>query len=132
MAKNIRALIVDDRPRSRQGLRALLDTCPEIDIVGEATNGQEAVYLVEQVRPDVVLMDARMPVMDGLEATRQIKVKWPEVNVIVLTLYNAYRTRALAAGACVFLVKGCPSEELLQAVKASGTPLSCNSSCQIG
>jgi DNA-binding NarL/FixJ family response regulator len=113
----VRALIVDDRERSRCGLRALLATCAEIHIVGEATNGQEALEMVALCHPDVVLMDARMPVMDGLEATRQIKGRWPRVKVIVLTLYAAYRDQALAAGATRFLLKGGPAEELLEAVR---------------
>jgi DNA-binding NarL/FixJ family response regulator len=121
MTHNIRALIVDDRARSRRGLRALLATCPEIDIIGEANNGQEALCLVEKFSPDVVLMDARMPVMDGMEATRHIKDKWPRVCVIILTLYNTYRAQALAAGAAAFLVKGGPSEELLETVITCGS-----------
>ena len=121
MMSRIRALIVDDRPRSRQGLRALLVTWPEIEVVGEASNGAEALQSVEQLHPDVVLMDARMPVMDGLEATRHIRCRWPQVNVIVLTMYPDYRHRALAAGACAFLVKGGSSAELL-ATMLSRTP----------
>jgi DNA-binding NarL/FixJ family response regulator len=114
----IRALIVDDRPRSRQGLRALLVTWSEIEVVGEASNGAEALQLVERLRPDVVLMDARMPVMDGLEATRRIRCRWPQINVIVLTMYPDYRQRALAAGACTFLVKGGSSADLLAAIRS--------------
>ena len=72
--------------------------------------------MVGECRPDVVLIDARMPVMDGLEATRLIKDKWPEVKVIVLTMYPMYRAKALAVGADDFLVKGCPPEDLLEAI----------------
>jgi DNA-binding NarL/FixJ family response regulator len=74
------------------------------------------VRLLGERRPDVVLMDARMPVMDGLEATRVIKDKWPEVKIIVLTMYPAYRAQALAAGADACLIKGCPPEDLLKAI----------------
>jgi len=111
-------LIADDRLRSRSGLKALLALRPEIQLVGEAANGQEAVRLMEELRPDVVLMDVKMPVMDGLEATRIIKERWPGVKVIVLTIHTDYRADALAAGADAFLVKGCPPEELLKAILA--------------
>lgn len=121
MSQQIQALIVDDDPRSRKGLRALLNTCQQIHIIGEARNGREALDLVEQLCPDVVLMDVRMPLMDGLEATRRIKNQQPNVNIIVLSLYNTYRVEALAAGAAAFLVKGCPSEELIEAIKSWGS-----------
>jgi YesN/AraC family two-component response regulator len=117
MAQHIRVIIADDRPRSREGLRALLATCPEIEIVGEAANGREAVRLVEEHCPDVVLMDVRMPVMDGLEATRRIKIKHPQIHIIILTLYTTYRFTALAAGATAFLIKGDSSGELLETIK---------------
>jgi DNA-binding NarL/FixJ family response regulator len=87
-----------------------------VEVVGEAINGWEAVQLVEACRPDVVLMDARMPVMDGPEATRLVKGKWPEVRVVVLTMYSVYRADALAAGADYFLLKGCPTKDLLVAI----------------
>jgi len=110
-----RILIVDDQASVREGLRTVLEL-EELEIVGEAAEGREAVQLVEESRPDVVLMDARMPVMDGLEATRLIKDRWPEVKVIVLTMYRPYQADALAAGADAFLVKGCAAEELLEAI----------------
>jgi DNA-binding NarL/FixJ family response regulator len=116
MTMHTRVLIADDRPRSLSGLRAVLALQPEIDIVGEATDGQEAVRLVDQCRPDVVLIDARMPVLDGVKATRLIKARWPGIRVVVLTIHAAYRADALAAGADAFLIKGCPTFELLRAV----------------
>jgi DNA-binding NarL/FixJ family response regulator len=116
MEQPTRVLIADDRPRSRSGLRAVLALRPEIEIVGEAADGREAVRLAEECRPDVVLMDARMPVMDGVEATRLIKDTWPEVKVIVLTIHTSYRADALAAGADAFLVKGRAAQELLEAI----------------
>jgi DNA-binding NarL/FixJ family response regulator len=129
MEQCIRLLIADDAPRSRAGLRALLTTLglgvlqesqgeagPQVEVVGEAVNGQEALRLVEERQPDLVLMDARMPVMDGLEATQLIKDRWPEIKVVVLTMYPAYRAEALAAGADAVLVKGCPPEKLLEAI----------------
>ena len=116
MAHPVQVLIVDDNARSRNGLRALLATCPEVEVAGEAVNGCEARRQVAKCRPQVVLMDARMPVMDGLEATRLIKNEWPEVKIVVLTLYAAYQIEALAAGADAFLIKGCSDEDLLRAI----------------
>jgi DNA-binding NarL/FixJ family response regulator len=109
----IRLLIADDHPRSQSGLRALLATSPEVTVIGEAADGQEALQLVEETQPDVVLMDIQMPVMDGLQATRQIKSHWPEIKVIALTMYGATRVKALAAGVDAFLIKGFSAEELL-------------------
>jgi DNA-binding NarL/FixJ family response regulator len=86
-------------------------------VVGEAADGREAVRLVGELHPDVVLMDARMPVMDGLEATRLIKAQWPEVRVVMLTIHPGCRDEALAADAHAFLVKGCPAKDLLEAVQ---------------
>jgi YesN/AraC family two-component response regulator len=116
MMQHIRVFIVDDRLESRDGLKALLVTRSEIDIVGEAADGRKAVELIEECRPDVVLMDIRMPVINGLEATRIIKNRWSEVKVILLTMYPSYQTEALAAGADAFLVKGCSAEDLLEAI----------------
>lgn len=120
----IRVLIADDRLRSREGLRALLDTCGEIEVVGEAHNGQEAVRMAGESHPDVVLMDARMPVMNGVRATYLINEQFPEIRVIVLSLYTAYRASALEAGAVAFLVKGGSSEELLETIKSWGNATS--------
>ncbi len=113
MARPIRVLIADDHVRTRDGLRALLVTWAEVEVVGEATNSQEVVRLVDEVRPDVVLMDLQMPVMDGLQATRLIKDRWPEVSVIILTMYGTQQTAALAAGADAFVIKGGTPERLL-------------------
>jgi DNA-binding NarL/FixJ family response regulator len=116
MTTKTKVLIADDRRRSRSGLRAVLALRPEIEIVGEAADGEEAVQLVEKRRPDVALMDARMPVIDGVEATRLIKERWPEVRVVVLTIHASYRADALAAGADAFLIKGCAAADLLRAI----------------
>ena len=116
MEQHIRVLIADDSLSSRNGLKALLATQSGIEIVAEAVDGREAIELVEKCQPDVVLVDVRMPVMDGLEATRIIKDRWPEVKIIVLTMYSSHQAEALAAGADAFLVKGCAAEDLLQAI----------------
>ncbi len=112
----IQVLLADDRPAARRGLRALLGTRPEIEVVGEAKDGQGAVRLVAELQPDVVLMDVSMPVVDGLEATRLLKSQWPHIRVIILTMYELYRADALAAGADLFLLKGCPTQELMAAI----------------
>jgi DNA-binding NarL/FixJ family response regulator len=112
MERRIRVLIADDRGPTRQGLRALLTLSPGIEVVGEAVNGFEAVQMVAQQQPDVVLMDMHMPVMDGLEATRCIKERWPEVRIVALTMYPGYRVEAIAAGADALLLKGGSIETL--------------------
>jgi DNA-binding NarL/FixJ family response regulator len=114
--KRCKVLIVDDRTQTREGLKALLATASPVQVVGEAADGKEAMHLIEVRQPDVVLMDASMPVMDGLEATRLVKTQWPEVRVIVLTIHTGLCAEALAAGADDFLVKGCPAGELLATI----------------
>ncbi len=122
MNPGIRMVIADDTARTRRSLKALLAVVkPEIDVVGEAADGQEAVQQVECTRSDVVLMDARMPTMDGLEATRRIKARWPEVKVIFLTTSVLHPDEAWAAGADAFLVKGCSTEELVNTI-VNSTP----------
>jgi YesN/AraC family two-component response regulator len=114
--QHTRILIADDRPSSRNGLKALLATQAGIEIVGQAANGQEAVQFVLECQPDIVLMDVRMPVIDGLQAARIIKGHWPEVKVIMLSMYPSYQAEALAAGADAFLVKGCAADDLLEEI----------------
>ena len=116
MAQSTRVLIVDDSVRTRDGLRALLTMRPEIEVVGEASNGQDAVRLVAECRPDIVLMDLHMPVLDGVQATQLIKQQWPAVTVVVLTMYAVDQSAALAAGADAFLIKGGAPERLLAAL----------------
>ena len=104
--RQIDVLIADDQVKARRGLKALLRFAPFIGMIWEAQDGEAAMKVVSEVRPDVVLMDIRMPVMDGLDATRRIKETWLEVKVIILTMYPYFERQAVAAGADCFLVKG--------------------------
>jgi DNA-binding NarL/FixJ family response regulator len=115
--KITRLVIADDSPRTRRGQRAVLAIQPGIEVVGEAADGEEAIRLVEAVQPDGVIMDVRMPGMGGLAAARLIKCRWPGIKLLVLSMYAAYREEALATGADAFLVKGCPVQELLDAIR---------------
>jgi len=114
VSQKIRVLIADDQRSARQGLKALLAFAPQIEVIGEASNGQEAVELVAEKQPDVVLMDVQMPEMDGLEATQRIKNRWPQVKVMMLTMFPSRRPEALAVGADRFLLKGGTAAESLQ------------------
>jgi DNA-binding NarL/FixJ family response regulator len=118
MTLPIQTIIVDDSPRSRAGLRALLTTTPKVNVVAEASTGREAVKQVEQFSPDVIVMDVRMPGMDGLTATRYIKKRWPQIRIVLLTMYDDYRKEAGEAGAEAFLIKGCSLDELLCAMSS--------------
>jgi CheY-like chemotaxis protein len=116
MLKTLRILIVDDQQRARHSLMALLATRFQLADTCEAANGLEAVRCVEKCKPDIVLMDIRMPEMDGIEATRVIKTKSEHTPVIVLSMYLEYQEAALAAGANAFISKGDPPERLLEAL----------------
>lgn len=113
----IKVLITDDRMPSRKGLRALMLTQPDIQVIGEVTNGEKAIDFIKENLPDVVIMDAFMPRMNGLEATRIIKDKWRGIRVVILTLHDDLREEALAAGADAFLVKGCSPDHIIQEIK---------------
>ena len=117
----VRVLIADDQALFREGLRTLLSTRPDVEVVGEAANGEEAVALVDALHPDVVLMDLRMPVMDGIVATARIRDRLPAVPVLVLTTFDddASLFGALRAGAAGYLLKDVSSETLLAAVTAA-------------
>jgi len=112
----MRVLIVDDQPRARQSLIAVLKVWHHLDEVREAANGAEAVRLIEASQPDSVWMDVRMPAMDGLQATRLIKSKWPRIKIILLSLYPEYRADALAAGADAFVSKSDSPDKLRAAL----------------
>jgi DNA-binding NarL/FixJ family response regulator len=113
-----RVLIVDDSPQVRQELSTLLPLAGDIEIVGEAADGLEAIRLAPVLQPQVVLMDLEMPTLDGYQATRQIKTICPACRVVALTAYDdpASRNQAAEAGVDVFLVKGASVETLVQAV----------------
>ncbi|WP_341526709.1 response regulator transcription factor [Nostoc sp. UHCC 0302] len=116
----IKVLLVDDQSLIRQGLKALLELEPDLELVGEAENGEQAISLVAQLQPDVVLMDIRMPVMDGVAATREIQKHFPGTKILVLTTFDddEYVTAALQNGAMGYLLKDTPSEELAVAIRA--------------
>jgi two-component system, NarL family, response regulator LiaR len=117
----IRVLITDDHGVVRQGLRMFLSLDPDIQVVGEASNGQEALEMARELEPDVVLMDLLMPVMDGLEATRAIRAELSEVEVVALTsvLEGASVTGAVRAGAIGYLLKDADAEELHRAIRGA-------------
>ncbi|MCX7683097.1 MAG: response regulator transcription factor [Anaerolineae bacterium] len=116
----IRVLIADDHRLFRQGLRQICETVGCLEVVGEAENGDEAVALALQLKPDVVLMDIRMPVTDGVQATRQITACAPSVRIIILTMYrqDQYVFEAIKAGARGYLLKDIDEQELMDAVQA--------------
>ncbi len=118
-ATTIRILLVDDHPVVRAGLSGLLSSQPDFEVVGEASNGLEALSLLEQTGADVALMDLRMPQMDGVTAIRQIRARFPKVQVLVLTTYDTDSeiVRAVEAGATGYLLKDVPREELFRAVR---------------
>ena len=122
MTEHFRVLIVDDLPRTRQSLCALLATWPRLASIQEAPSAEQALDLIEAACPDIVLMDVRMPGMDGLEATRRIKARWPRVKVIVLSLYTEYAGEATSAGADAFVCKCEPPERLFVALEGAMTP----------
>ncbi|TET55510.1 MAG: response regulator transcription factor [Anaerolineales bacterium] len=117
----IRVLLVDDQQLVREGLRVLLDMVPDVRVVGEASNGAEAVELARRLKPDVVLMDVRMPELDGVAATRLIRSACPEVRVLILTTFDddEYVFEGLRAGAAGYLLKDVPSEQLTEAIRAT-------------
>ena len=116
---SVRVIVADDQAISRQGLRMILESAHDIDVVGEAVDGLDALGQVQRRRPDIVLMDIRMPRMDGLEATRRLR-DVEEVEVIVITTFDLdeYVIEALRAGAVGFLVKDSPPERIIDAVHA--------------
>lgn len=116
----MRVLLADDHPVVRQGLRALLTTIGGFEVVGEAADGESAVRETQLLHPDVVLMDVRMPGIGGVEATRQIRTRTPEVAVLVLTMFDDDATvfTAMQAGARGYLLKGAEQDDIIGAIRA--------------
>jgi DNA-binding NarL/FixJ family response regulator len=117
----IRVLITDDHGVVRQGLRMFLSLDPDVEVVGEAENGKEALNMARELHPDVILMDLLMPVMDGIEATEEIRAELPEVEIVALTsvLEDVSVTGAVKAGAIGYLLKDTQAEELHRAIKGA-------------
>jgi len=115
----IRVLLVDDHTILREGVRALLSVEPDIEVVGEASDGLEAVERVPKLHPDVVIMDMVMPRMNGLEATRQIKKRNPEVRILILSMYDddEYVLQIIQAGASGYVLKRVATEDLVNAIR---------------
>ena len=118
--RTIRLLIVDDHPVVRSGLQGMLSSQPDFEVVGEAEDGSEGVELARKLKPDVILMDLRMPEMDGVTAIGRIKEEQPEMQVLVLTTYesDADILRAIETGASGYLLKDAPREDLYAAIRA--------------
>jgi two-component system, NarL family, response regulator DegU len=118
----IRLLLADDHTMLRESLRRAMEA-EGLDVVGEAGDGEEAARLAEQLKPDVVLMDVSMPVLDGVAATRQIQERVPDVNVVMLTMHadQDVVARAIRAGAVGYLVKDCTTEELVRTIRQAAS-----------
>jgi DNA-binding NarL/FixJ family response regulator len=115
----IRLLLADDQSLFRQGLADLLALEPELEVVGQAAQGREAIALTEQLQPDVILMDVRMPICDGVTATREIHQRFPWIRILVLTTFDEdeYIKDSLRAGALGYLLKSTPSQQLAEAIR---------------
>ena len=114
-----RLAIIDDHELARESLRNMLSDEPDIEIVGEAANGRQALLLCSRLRPDLILMDVRMPEMDGLAATKEVKQRYPETSVMMLTMHENpdYLLEALKAGAAGYVLKDAPQEDIVKAVR---------------
>ena len=122
MAAKIRVLIADDHTIVRSGVHLLLEGEADIEVVGEALNGLEALAQAENLQPDVILMDISMPERDGRKAPRQVKLRWPAINVLMLTMHRSdeYFFEALKAGASGYILKAADTDELVNAVRVVG------------
>jgi DNA-binding NarL/FixJ family response regulator len=115
--EKIKVMIVDDNEVVREGLKSILEPQVDIEVIGEAVDGLDAVTKAEKLNPDVILMDAHMPGIDGTEATRRIKISLPDVKVLFLTVYGDYVGSALDAGANWYLTKDCRRQDLMEAIR---------------
>lgn len=116
--QRIKVLLADDNEVVREGLSNILESHEDIELIGKAVDGLDAVAKALEKKPDVILMDAQMPRMSGAEATRRIKENLPDVKVIFLTVYGDYAGEALAAGASWYLTKDCRRQDLLEAIRS--------------
>lgn len=119
-AKDISLLIVDDSRRARDALRAMLTTETQLRVVGETDNGEEALQWIDQLRPDVVVVDIHLRGLDGIHLTREIKRSWPEIRVVILTMDPGHEKAAYLAGADAFFVKGTPPATIVQDLLGHG------------
>ena len=118
MKRTVRVAIVDDQKMFRQSLRLVLERESGLMVVAEADNGQSAIKMVEEHRPDVVLMDVRMPILNGIEATRIIRSRFLDTRVIILSMHedHIFAAQACQAGACRYLCKDCSPQDILDAI----------------
>ncbi len=120
MPEQIKVIIADDHTIFRSGLNMLLSSEPDINVIGEAEDGQSAIQLAKELNPDVILMDIGMPGLNGIEATEQIKLETPDINILVLTMHRSdeYFFKVLEAGASGYILKGAETSELINAVRS--------------
>lgn len=114
-----RVLLVDDHGVFRDGLKAVINSQTDMEVIGEAADGEKALTMTRQLHPDVILMDVKMPVMDGTEATRQILAEMPDMKILALSIYanDEFMAGMLHAGALGYILKGCDSEELSATIR---------------
>ncbi len=118
----MRILLADDHPLFRQGLRSLLDTLPDLEVVGEARTGEQAIALAQAVQPDLVIMDIQMPEMNGIEATRRMTQSMPHLAILIVTMFedDASLFSAMRAGARGYVIKDAEPDDILRAIAAVG------------